>query len=114
MRLRLYPGAVYTLCASWRWSAACLVAILSSRIRRDITFAACQQEIPPGADACMTYILRARPNQVFILIGVVSGGILLNPLIVSANGLVWVGQLGVFFVIFVVMSPVKIVDVRSA
>jgi hypothetical protein len=94
LRLRLYTGAIYTLCASWRWSAACLVAILSSRISRDITFAACQQEIPHSADACMTYILRARPNQGFILIGVVINGILLNQLIVSANGLVWVGQLG--------------------
>ncbi|HEY1387159.1 MAG TPA: hypothetical protein VGF38_01345 [Ktedonobacterales bacterium] len=38
------------------------------------------------------YILRARPNQAFILMSAVIGGILLNPLIVSANGLVGVGQ----------------------
>lgn len=51
----------------------------------------------------------------FILIGAVIVGILLNRLLGGGVGwLLWVVQLGVFFVIFAVMLPVEIADVSRA
>jgi|YelNatPaOPRAMG01_1025707.scaffolds.fasta_scaffold00295_48 ACR3 family arsenite transporter len=51
----------------------------------------------------------------FILIAAVVAGILINRLIGAGAGwLIWVVQIGVFFVIFAVMLPVEIKDVSRA
>ncbi|MBE3561123.1 MAG: hypothetical protein IMW89_18180 [Ktedonobacteraceae bacterium] len=54
-------------------------------------------------------------TKLFILIAAVIVGILLNRLIGTGAGwLLWVVQIGVFFVIFAVMLPVGITDVSRA